>query len=472
MGDMTASVQQPSDWRGQAAAMIRIAVTCAVVAILLNIAFIAVLAITLQVTSDARITAQLKKGLDHGVLDRASYPPSPYGHVGHGYDMFTDCVAFGTNLNNTDKSILHRIAASPYVADGIAPPRGSCEMLTDALAKGSAKADLDYLRFWHGYQVYTRAILSITSIDNLRRLTAVLFYGVLLWLVHQLARTFGRWTWPIVLLPFFLVSDFLVTPIIVSHALPLICIFLSAILVSVLLERTPNSSMMMLPVLVFSTGAVTSFFSFLLNPPMAPALIAFLVIAAHSGRSSNETINSVFYGGTLAVLWLAGYVVTWMLKWLFAAAVLGPETVLNDLTSSVAKYDMLDMSQALGFLTATWRNLSVNGIFLFYMLGSIAAAIAAMMWVMRFRGGRRQDVWDFLAMLTPLLVIVVWAEANRSHSAWHTGYVSRSFVLFSVIPLLAAALVWRRTSSRLARTDVGNAAPVVGMMPAARTKSE
>jgi hypothetical protein len=320
----------------------------------------------------------------------------------------------------------------------------SCEPLTEALLRGDVTADFDYLRFWHGDQAYYRPLLSVMSLQNLRRLTAVLFYGALFFFAFRLSRQVGPWAWPVFLLPYVLIGDFLSLPIVTSHALSLTCVFLSASLVPLIAERMPRSEALILPVYVFLAGAVTCFVSFLLNPPLAPALIAFLVIAARTGRGVDETRRAVLYGGGLAFLWFAGYAVAWIEKWLFAALVLGPEAVAADLLGTFDKYEGLGASEALGFGEATWRNLTVNGFLPALILASTLATAVIVALAIRRGGAAKQRLIDLAALLAPLLVVIAWAEAYPSHSAWHSGYVSRSFYLFGILPLLAAILTWRR----------------------------
>jgi hypothetical protein len=63
---------------------------------------------------------------------------------------------------------------------------------------------------------------------------------------------------------------------------------------------------------------------------------------------------------------------------------------------------------------------------------------------------------NFAALPVPLLVVVVWVEANRAHSAEHIGFVRRSFVLFSVIPLLAAIKISRDAQRKALASPAGN----------------
>jgi hypothetical protein len=261
-----------------------------------------------------------------------------------------------------------------------------------------------------------------------------------------LALWFGPWAWPVALLPFFLVGDFLTVPVVLSHTLSLTWIFLSVALDTVILDRVKSARTLILPAYVFAAGAITNFLSFLFNPPLAPALIAFLVIAHDIRHRTYRTPQSLLYAGGLAALWFAGYFAIWIEKWAFAALVLGPDAVAGELMANVGKYEGISRAEGLGLLGATWDNLAPNGLFLGYIVCSIAVAVTLIAWLMKTRRCTAEHFVEFLAMLTPLLVIVVWVELNPGHSAWHTGFVSRSFLLFSIIPLLAALLIWRRTS--------------------------
>jgi hypothetical protein len=427
----------------------RVALVCCASAAVLGAAFVFLLALALTLSSDVRISEHLRKAFDRGVLRHESYPVSPYGHMALNFDMFSDCLAFGTNLSNGEEGLLRRMAASPFVVQGDVSRLwkwevGPCNILADALEADRAKADFTHLRYWHGYQVYVRPMLSIMSLENLRRLTAVLFFGALIFFAHRLALWFGPWAWPVALLPFFIVGDFLTVPSVISHALFLAWIFFSVALVTVILDRFRDAHTLILPVYVFSAGAVANFVSFLINPPLAPTLIAFLIIADDCRYGRHPTLRTVLYAGGLASLWFAGYFAAWVEKWFFAALVLGPDTVASEVIGSVGGYGKT--GKALSLFEPTWHNIAQNSLFLGFIVASIATAVALIAWLMRTRRCARADVVDFLAMLMPLLVIVAWVELTPGHSDLHANFVSRSFLLFSVIPLLAALLIWRRTS--------------------------
>jgi hypothetical protein len=429
----------------------RALLVCGACAVILSAASVSLLALAIAFSDDEQIQEHLLGAVENGSFLPQSYPMSPYGHVGHSNDMFTDCVAFGTNLSNRDDSLLYRMAASPFVGrtspendSGFAAADQPCETLVAALEKGDVKANAPYLRFWHGYQVYMRPLLSLVSLENFRRITATLFLAALVVFAAQAARWFGPLAWPVTLLPFFLVGDFLSVPAITTHALSLTWIFLSAALVPIILERSPRARTIFLPAFVFCAGMIGNFVSFLLNPPLAPALIAFLAIAGASRDRSSEAARNVLYAAGLVALWFAGFFTEWIAKLVFASAVLGLDAVYSEVAGQMGAYAHEGLERKVGLLGATWRNIAPNWIFFGVILLSMASAFSIVgygTWRGRFS---RDDVKDFLAMLTPLMAIVVWVEANFSHSEIHVGFVNRSFLLFSVIPLLAVLLIWRR----------------------------
>ncbi len=419
---------------------------CGICAIVIVAASVGLLAATLHLTSDARIEANLREAVKRGVLQSVSYPTSPFGHVGHGYDMFTDCVALGINLSNQSDGISRRMAASPFVGRNTVEflvPEHPCEILVTALQGGAARADAQYVRFWHGYQVIVRPMLSVMSLENLRRAVATLFFAALLFFALQIVRRFGPWG-AATLLPFFLVGDFLSVPALITHALALAWIFASAALVPVIIERVPNARDVVLPAYVFAAGMIANFIGFLVNPPMAPTLIAFLAIACSNDWGRQLGLRNMLYGAGLVVLWFAGYVIEWIAKWVFAALVLGSDMVFGNVFARINQYGSERAENAWGFLHPTISNLAPNYLYFGCIIISVSAAFAIIAIGAAKRRKTEDDVVDFLVMLSPLLTIIGWVEANPSHSSIHVGFVTRSFLLFSMIPLLAALLVWRR----------------------------
>lgn len=433
-------------------AFVRAAIACAAAAIALGLAFVALLALVLALTSDARIIANLREASQLETLSHRSYPVSAFGHRDHQYDMYTDCVAFGINLGNEDENVFRRIAASPTATPEAG--EGPCVELNAALQAGRIAPDHGYMRFWHGYQAYFRALLSVAPFDVMMRITALLFYAALIFFAIEIGRLFGRWAWVIAIPPFFALSDFLAAPLVATHALSLAWAFFTASLTPLILRRVKNPELLVLPVFAFAAGATYNFLNFLINPPLAPALIAFFYIASRYVSEPRAMVRTAIFGGMLAVWWFAGFFVAWAEKWVYAAIVLGPDAMQAELTTIFNKYDTTRERLTVDFLGATRRNLipGWNWWFFGYILATTAAACGVVAMLIRKRGEMVANLIAFAAMCAPLAVLVVWVEFARAHSAEHSGFVSRSFILFGVIPLLAALKLWR-TPVRAASVD-------------------
>ncbi|MBL8544412.1 MAG: hypothetical protein JNJ63_11455 [Hyphomonadaceae bacterium] len=439
---------------GEQSALRRVAIVLAALAgaaLALWIGFIALLALVLSLTSDAHIIANLQQASERGTLSHQSYPMSFFGHNDHRFDMYSDCVALGINLGNESDGVLHRIAASPTATheDGSGP----CVEFNAALRSGAVVADQGYLRFWHGYQAYFRVLLSLAPFDVMMRITAMLFFASLVFFAIEIERLFGAWAWAIALVPFFALSDFLTAPMVATHALSLAWAFASASLTPLIIRRVREPERLALPLFAFAAGATYNFLNFLVNPPLAPALIAFFYIAAQDRSTPNKAWRAALYGGLLAALFFAGFFTAWVEKWLTAAAVLGPDALQAELTRIFGKYDATRVRLEVNFLGATRRNLipAWNPWFFAYILAAGAVACAMLAVLIRKSGSLAERVTAFAAMCSPLVFVVGWVELARAHSAEHSGFVSRSFLLFGIFPLLAVLKLWREGRLTLRR---------------------
>src|SRR5215471_6203793 len=220
--------------------MIRALAICSSSLLALIGVFIALLAMTLSFTDDSRIAANLREAVEIGALTSDSYPLSPFGHRGSLSDQWTDCIAYGTDLSNNDKSLIYRIAATSHVVSEIEAPDASyspCADLTKAIMAGTAKATGPNLRFWHGYLVYLRPMLSMMSLPKIHWANAILLYAALLLLAYRFFLLFGPWAFPVVLLPFAASADLLTMPLVTTHAVSFIWIFLSVAIIAISLEH-------------------------------------------------------------------------------------------------------------------------------------------------------------------------------------------------------------------------------------------
>lgn len=423
---------------------LRLAFASAGVSIALGVFFIGFLALTLSLTSDARIIANLRQASIAETLPQHSYPTSIFGHSGHQFDAYTDCVALGINLGNEGENVFRRVAESSTATRETG--NGPCRELNDGVRSGQVSTDYGYLRFWHGYQAYFRILLSVVPFDAMMRITALLFFSALIFFALQVQGIFGRWAWIAAILPFFALSDLLTVPMVATHALSLAWAFFTASLTPLIIQRVRDPEDLALPLFALVAGASYNFLNFLINPPLAPALIAFFYMAQRHGNEPRDAWRAALYALMLIGFWYAGFFIAWIEKWAFAASLLGPDAVRAELAQIFGKYATTQQRLAVNFLGATRRNLipGWNWYFFGYIAASCAASAAIVLALVRKHGGAAARITAFCAICAPsFIALISWIELARAHSAEHSGFVSRTFLLFGIIPTLAAIKLWR-----------------------------
>ena len=430
----------------------RLVLACTATALLVVGVSVVALIVTYGITSDARIAAHLRDAVQRGVLTSNPYPVSQFGHYGHNYDMQTECMALGMNLTNAESGLLRRIAASQTVWVPRAQTTGNaCGNLVGGLQSHTLKTEEPYARYWHGYQIYSRPLLSVMSLGAYRRITAALLYGSLIFLALRLAQTFGPWAWPVTLLPFFLIGDMFTVPFVATaHALSLAWGFFSVGIAHMLISHDPELRDLTLPLWCFTAGMIANYLSYIINTPLAPALIGSLVIAHEVTRANRPLSNSVVYAFGLIASWYAGYFIEWISKWVFAALVLGFHEAAGEVMNRFSLYAHEGDQMAIRILDATKSNYwNAGGRLLLTCFGASVAAVAIGLATGRVS---LKDAIGFAAMLLPLSTIVLWYELTSSLSRIHAPFASRSLLLFFVVPMLGAILVWRLLRGRSERS--------------------
>lgn len=417
---------------------VRTAALCAAVLAGLVAAFIALHLLVLSTTDDARLMRVIAAAVQNGDLTTTNFPRSFYGRDGLDYDMFGECIALSTNLGNADKPLLYRAAATPFHGfEGSEP----CKGLIDDVKRGTVETQLEYYRYWHGPTLYLRTMLSWFALPNVRVINALLIIGALSFLTVLLVRHFGGLAAPFVVVPLAAASNLLTAPASTVHALTWAWAFLSIALV---FRRVGDILAPRSVAMVFALGCIANFFDDLYSPTIAPTFMAFLVIAVGLrtktiGRTLGEAVVTVG-------AWFAGFLLSWICRWLFAASVLGWAQVSGNILISVRQRTFGDSSLAdvpKPLFTAT------RTVFETLKSGSdqmientIVAAVILLIIILIATRRWAYTLPRAAALLSPLLLPVVWVEIARDHTLIHPMFAYRQFVYFAIIPLMTVLCFW------------------------------
>lgn len=404
----------------------RVMLLCLAALMCLVALFVALQALVLSATSDRVIMARLSEAARTGVVLPTLDVHSPYGDTGLDYDMFTECLALSTNLGNEDWPLMDRVLLTPHPEYRDQARISPCEVLVSELAAGTLTAHSAYMRYWHGHQIYLRPMLSIMSLAKVHIANAILLIASLGALTYAVRRRFG--TGGALALVFLLIagSNILTVPAVTVHALTWAFAFASAALIAEWL-RTHEAEAPKTIALVFSCGCIAAFFDLLFSPPFAPTLIAFFAIA--SGLERYTARRAIGAGAVLAFAWFAGFGLAWAGKWVLAASVMGWNEMVADIVRVIQIRSFGDAAVSappLAVTAAAFRHGTLIG-----------CALVAALIVTALAKPRREQMRTAL-LLTPLIIPILWIEALRNHSLEHPAFAARSFVLFAIIPLLAA----------------------------------
>lgn len=402
---------------------------------------------------DAPIIRHVTADLAAGRL-ADTYPDNP---LGGRLDGYTQCLS-------TTSGVLPTTSGMPLPDKVTMVPRGpgDCSELPayfGRLADGGPFAHPDrgdafgYIRYWSGYSIVSRPLLAVGGIRAAQAGSAILLVGALALLAHGTRRRAGTPAAVALVGTYVLTSNVMTTPLAYTMAVSETVALAGAALVMLVPRRW---------VLPAAAAAATAFvFVDLLTVPgtswaltvFAVALRAWSTWAA-GPRTTRPARPVLLAAGAGAVVWGAGYGVSWALRWVYATAYVGVRGVIDDvLTTARFRIDgdttftgepvelstvpLSSLGKNLGYWAMTvglWAAVVIVvalAVAVWRRRASVAAGVAA-------RGG-----WPAVAALAaPALLVVVWYEFLRNHSQIHAFFTHRSLGAATAICVAALVIGW------------------------------
>lgn len=367
------------------------------------------------------IRAHIVKAFANGYL---SVDEKPTRFMHGGGHQFTECAGLLVAIDPEPDPLmaaLHPIMHSPYVG-----PCGEVESLARGVATDKRT---DYARYWHGYRVYLWPMLSVFSLETVRMINLVLLYAAAVLYFFGMRRALGAT--PALL--FFIVQMSL-TDIwrmwnITTHTLSMILILGGTGMFAFIYPRTRNLTLAIVMAAAF--GAVFNFIDFLVNPPLMPMLLAFIVMATELRRPvpvvKQNIVPALLMAGFVALAWFGGYGLTWACEWLLAVW-MSPDG--QQAGSSIIKQialrlygveadSVVPMYPLIPTLTMILQS--------FISVGSVVvAALAAAMAVFLRAHWAAFDGRRFLLLSSPTLIAMAWFEILNNHTQTHSHFTYRS----------------------------------------------
>ena len=365
------------------------------------------------------------------VFDRHSSILDRRADNGRVIDADTECIGMSVGYFKRDDE-------GAFIRGVRAQSAYGCAPFGSAVQDGESIELRQYFRYWHGYTVIARPLLTVLTYNDLRGLLLTLSVGVFALLIKRLGADFGArfaFTAPFIVLNamgYWVVATKAVTWFLIIGA-------------SLLMTRRQSQEP---PVIAFFVlGALTAFFDFLTAPALIftmPALIWLIY------RRRSPTDRDADWAAIIAIgaFWLVGYAGLWAAKLIIAALALG-EGVWQDAFSSIghrlrgesvhvdAYWPGLALLKNLSALKTIWGVIAVG----LFFVAPIFTAARRFRWRCIWHQGRL----PLFIALAPL----GFMEVLSNHSQIHAAFTQLNFALIFII----AGLVCFGGSQSLLRHD-------------------
>lgn len=284
-----------------------------------------------------------------------------------------------------------------------------------------------YERYWHGYLVFLKPLLSVFSYQELIYLNVVLQSVLLFVLLHMLQKQ-GMGYLRVPFLIFWIVGMQLVVMLSLDYS---VCFYIYMVSVLLLLRFPKLGDRCGL--FFMSVGMLTAYMDLLTWPLVTLAVPLVILLQQKSG--TRERIKKTV---ETSVCWGVGYVVQWAFKWL-AATLFLEDNVIADALESLLFRSALD-----GEKTLTWGHVVMKNLSVFcnppcLLLGGTAVLLTGILLYKK----REQIQWNrmiawCLVGISPFL----WYLVTRNHAYEHYWMTWRnlSITVFAVCGGLAEAM--------------------------------
>jgi len=383
-------------------------------------------------TDLAAARAHIREAFADGVI---AWDRDPRWFFNRGGHDFTECQAWNITLDDG------RSAADIAFLPGLHfDTEGPCESLTKTAAALPSTKFWSYQRYWHGYRLYTWPMIQWFSLQTVRIVNALLILGALIWLYREFRAAIGHVAAPVFFLVLMSLSDIWRLWVNTPHAVAMVVILAGAALFAGVYRRWPDSRSAILLAAVL--GSVFNFVDFLSTPPMAPLLLAFIVLAWGEVRDTSANIaRRLFRAALVAASWFGGYALTWLAKWVLAILI-SPDShaALADILGQIELRTYGEDSPGdLSFMPLLPTTLMI--IQCFISVGSITVAILFAAIVRHLLRNWSDFDWrKFFVLAAPVLITTLWFEVLSNHTQTHSHFTYRSQAAAIAVVFAAAVL--------------------------------
>lgn len=365
------------------------------------------------------------------------------------------CIPTSWIQNNVEKSVEVMENEGDYPMYFFYRHSGIIDVHTDKLMYESLIQNRDYYnpvqasvsinqypRYWHGYQVILRPLSIFFQVQEVRYLGMFVFHLLFFWSAWLVAKK----TRPLnaMLYVAAITSGYIVFLPVCLQFLTTFLVLFGALIV--LLSGYDKDRPMRLMLYFFVVGMIENFFDFLTYPIITLGIPLILLLWLRVRDEQADFKNNFWFMFKSSVSWFMGYALTWISKWLIAAAVLGIRYFWR--TMSVVQYRLegseeepLDRLGTIRKNLKAWMNVQEDGIITWskVVLLILIVAVALIIW-------KKLKDMRTIGAYVPILFVAaypyIWYLVMSNHSQIHYWFTYRAqlVALFGVLMFIGSIL--------------------------------
>ncbi len=283
----------------------------------------------------------------------------------------------------------------------------------------------EYARYWHGWIIFIRPLLTIMDINGIRILLTAIILGLSLCMLILICRKINFKVALVIFLGL-LNIDYYLVGFSMQESFVFIIMFITCIII-----LTSSKTLDSPYILFFIVGMYTNIFDFLTVPIITlllPMIIYILLKQEKEELVLRKIIISII---KISLIWGIGYILIWISKWVLT------DLFLNKKTLNIAIQQVLYRS--MGEKKVFFRTLFLNcnatiSIWLILIIVFLITEIVKIgKNILKYKIDFKKSIPFFVIMLIP----IVWYGLTNSHSNSHWYFTYRNFLVFYVSLCLA-----------------------------------
>lgn len=349
-------------------------------------------------------------------------------------DNFTDSIMLLEAADDTDASLSDKVF---NVYHGAVTDSNPQETLVKHYNDGVPFSEkIDYARYWHGYLVILKPLLTIMNYNSIRILNGIvqtaLFAVICALLYKQKLKAF--------IIPYAL-CYLMLMPVALANSLQFSsCYYIFTVSTIVLLLLKNSKINKAVPWVFLNIGIAVAYFDFLTYPVVTFGIPAVFYLVLRSGDSLETRLGNTVRMG---LCWCFGYGGMWASKWIVASVITGTNVIENAFSSveermssvsadGLTKYTVFS-SEVTNFSTFLWTPIAI--------LVVVFCSIVAYKYICK----KRLDLAKAGSIILPFAVIAVinilWYAFTVNHSSVHFWFTNKTCVTSCIAILFALVSV-------------------------------